>query len=223
MIATKDSFDPHGSEQLPGSRRVCVEGRIHKDIRVPMREITLSPTKSMNGRIEVNEPVRVYDTSGPWGDPDFKGDVRQGLPPLRENWIRARGDVEEYEGRPVRPGDNGYRGEQYGRVVRRPVPVDQPAWPVEFMGPKRKPLRASKGHPVTQLWYARQGIITPEMEFIAIRENMLIADRGSRIADRRDNLVRNDLNKQHAGSAQHGTRNTEHGTGRPPRQQAGRD
>src|SRR4029077_8263633 len=88
---------------LPNSRRVYVSGKIHSDIRVPFREITLAPTKSINGAIEVNEPVRVYDTSGPWGDPDFHGDVTQGLPPLRAKWIRERGDIEEINGRAASP------------------------------------------------------------------------------------------------------------------------
>ena len=69
MIATKDSFEPHSSDQLPNSKKVYVEGTLHKDVRVPMREIELAPTKSHTGRAEVNEPVRVYDCSGPWGDP----------------------------------------------------------------------------------------------------------------------------------------------------------
>ena len=71
MIASKESFEPHSSEQLPNSSRVYVEGQIHQDIRVPMREIKLSPTKAFNGKIEENAPVRVYDCSGPWGDPSF--------------------------------------------------------------------------------------------------------------------------------------------------------
>src|SRR5438270_8791605 len=90
---------------LPNSRKVYVPGKRHPDIRVPFREITLAPTKSISGEIEVNEPVRVYDTSGPWGDPDFHGTassartVEQGLPPLRAKWIRDRGADEEIEGR----------------------------------------------------------------------------------------------------------------------------
>jgi len=86
-------------KSLPNSRKIYVSGTLHKEIGVPFREIMLAPTKSMNGEIELNEPVRVYDTSGPWGDPDFRGDVTQGLPPLRARWIAARGDVEEIDGR----------------------------------------------------------------------------------------------------------------------------
>jgi phosphomethylpyrimidine synthase len=192
MIASKNSFEPHSSDQLPNSKKVYVAGQIHPDVRVPMREIQLAPTKAFNGSTETNEPVRVYDTSGPWGDPNFNGTVTQGLPALRRDWILKRGDVEEYEGRVVKPQDNGH-----ARVIRRPVPVDSDALPVEFTGEKRKPFRA-KGKPVTQLAYARAGVITPEMEFIAIRENLRVAQ----IADLAKDIVRNDLEKQHAGSAQ---------------------
>src|SRR6202035_3478472 len=80
---------------------------------VPFREISLAPTKTMSGEIEVNEPVRVYDTSGPWGDQEFSGDVEQGLPALRAKWIRDRRDVEEIEGRKVTPIDDGYLSEKH--------------------------------------------------------------------------------------------------------------
>ena len=193
MIASPDSFEPHSSEQLPNSKKVYVPGQLHAGVRVPMREITLAPTKTYTGQTEANEPVRVYDTSGPWGDPDFTGTVTQGLPALRRDWILQRADVEEYEGRSVKPQDNGY-----ARVIRRPVPVDSTSLPVEFTGDKREPLRAKKGKVVTQLAYARAGVITPEMEFIAIRENLRVAQ----IADLTKDITRNDLNKQHAGSAQ---------------------
>ena len=195
MIASKDSFEPHSSDQLPNSKKVYVAGKIHPDVRVPMREISLAPTKTYSGQTEANEPVRVYDTSGPWGDPAFTGSVTEGLPALRHHWILNRGDVEEYEGRLVKPLDNGYTG---GRIIRRPVPVDSTALPVEFTGEKRKPLRAKNGKVVTQLAYARAGVITPEMEFIAIRENLRVAQ----IADLAKDNARNDLDKQHAGSAQ---------------------
>ena len=198
MIATKESFEPHSSEQLPASKRIYVQGTIHKDIRVPMREIELTPTQGFNGQIEVNDPVRVYDCSGPWGDPEFNGSVTEGLPALRAKWIRVRGDVEEYKGRETKPQDDGYLSKKHARIVRRPVPVDQVSLPVEFTGEKRKPLRAKPAKVVTQLAYARAGIITPEMEFIAIRENMGRA----RISDLANDIVRNQLDKQHAGSTQ---------------------
>jgi phosphomethylpyrimidine synthase len=173
MIASKDSIEPKSSDYvMPNSQRVYVEGEIHPEVRVPFREISLAPTKDFNGQLEANEPVRVYDTSGPWGDPQFAGDSSQGIPALREEWIRAREDVAEYDGRDIKPEDNGYltRGhEEFASTAERRNRLEN------FQGAKRKPLRASAGHPVTQLWYARQGIITPEMEFIAIRENHGIA------------------------------------------------
>src|SRR4051794_1352711 len=99
MIAKKDSLEPHSSEQLPNSKRVYLKGQLHPDVRVPMREIELSATKTFNGSTEINDPVRVYDCSGPWGDPEFDCSVEEGLPALRRDWILGRGDVEEYEGR----------------------------------------------------------------------------------------------------------------------------
>ena len=197
MIATKESIEPQSSDRLPNSKKVYVSGTIHPDVQVPFREISLTPTKSFDGRMEVNEPVRVYDCSGPWGDPAFHGNSDEGLPALRAKWIRARGDVEEYDGRQVKPQDNGYlsgKHAEYASKAEKNRLVEFPG----LKGHPRKPLRASKGHPVTQLWYARQGIITPEMEFIAIRENMGRA----KMADMAKDIVRNDLNKQHAGSTQ---------------------
>src|SRR5262245_48322264 len=186
---------------LPNSKKTFVPGTIHPDIRVPFREISLAPTKSMNGEIEINEPVRVYDTSGPWGDANFHGDVTQGLPPLRSKWIRDRGDVEEYDGRRVQPIDDGYLSELHAERAERKRPTPNAQRPTSksesgngagsnsvldvrrsAFGVSRRVLRA-KSNAVTQLWYARQGIITPEMEFIAIRENM---DRESRRSEIRN-------------------------------------
>ncbi|AWG39336.1 phosphomethylpyrimidine synthase ThiC [Bacillus velezensis] len=138
-----------------GSKKVYAEGS-SPDIRVPMREISLSATTGAF-REEENAPVRVYDTSGPYTDPDVQIDIHEGLGALRTKWITGRGDVEEYNGRTVRPEDNGYKKE--GRAA-------------EYPGLQRKPLRAKPGKNVTQLHYARKGIITPEMEFIAIREHV---------------------------------------------------
>ncbi|MCU9592672.1 phosphomethylpyrimidine synthase ThiC [Bacillus velezensis] len=138
-----------------GSKKVYAEGS-SPDIRVPMREISLSATTGAFGE-EENAPVRVYDTSGPYTDPDVQIDIHEGLGALRTKWITGRGDVEEYNGRTVRPEDNGYKKE--GRAA-------------EYPGLQRKPLRAKPGKNVTQLHYARKGIITPEMEFIAIREHV---------------------------------------------------
>ncbi|HLX72532.1 MAG TPA: phosphomethylpyrimidine synthase ThiC, partial [Verrucomicrobiae bacterium] len=197
MIASKNSFEPHSSDSLPNSAKVYVPGEIHPDVRVPFREIRLTPTKSFNGAVEANEPVRVYDCSGPWGDPNFTGQVEEGLPALREKWIRARGDVEEYDGREVKPQDNGYLSGKHAEFASQAERNRL----VEFPGLKsnrRRTLRAKAGKVVTQLAYARAGIITPEMEFIAIRENMGRA----KIADMAKDIVRNELEKQHAGSTQ---------------------
>jgi len=202
MIANKENFDPHSSEQLPNSKRIYVQGTIHPDVRVPMREIEVSPTKSYTGTITPNAPVRVYDCSGPWGDPEFRGKVEEGLPALRRDWILKRGDVEEYEGRPVQPIDDGYLSEQH-RTLSKAKRQDETNFRLEGLtAPRRKPLRAKPGKVVTQLQYARAGIITPEMEFIAIRENMRIGDWRLTIGDLKNDIVRNDLLKQHEGSSQ---------------------
>ncbi|HTB85565.1 MAG TPA: phosphomethylpyrimidine synthase ThiC [Candidatus Sulfotelmatobacter sp.] len=199
MIATKESFEPHSSEQLPASKRVYVEGQVHPELRVPMREITQSPTKLNECDVRVNKPVRVYDCSGPWGDPDFTGTSDEGLPALRREWILKRGDVEEYEGREVKPQDNGYLSGKHAEFASKAEKNRL----VEFPGltaNRRRTLRAKPGRVVTQLQYARADIITPEMEFIAIRENLGRA----RISDMANDNVRNQLEKQHAGSSQLG-------------------
>jgi len=146
MSAIETVSQSHSRESLPNSAKVYVPGKTHPELRVPMREVRLSVTKGAQDRKESNPPVQVYDCSGPWGDPDFSADLEQGLPGLRRSWILARGDVEEV-----------------------PSPKRQ------SQDPKRKgqpPLRAKPGKVVTQLQYARQGMVTPEMEFIAIRENL---------------------------------------------------
>jgi phosphomethylpyrimidine synthase len=152
MIATKSAFEPQSSEPLPASAKVYAPGTLHPELRVPFREINLRPTKSFNGRTETNPPVRVYDCSGPWGDLEFQGNVDAGLPALRQPWIAARGDVEGVE------------------TSYRPIPGRSDASIPTAL--RRKPLRAKPGRAVTQLYYARLGMITPEMEFIAIRENL---------------------------------------------------
>src|ERR1044071_7679415 len=165
---------------LPNSRKVYIAGEMHPEIRVPFREISLAPTKTMSGQIEVNEPVVVYDTSGPWGDADQHHDPNEGLPALRAKWIRDRGDVEEVEGRAVRPQDNGYLSISHANSARR---NGNSKLEIRNSKLERKPLRAKPGSAVTQLWYAREGIVTPEMEFIAIREN---ARRVAAVSDRRN-------------------------------------
>jgi phosphomethylpyrimidine synthase len=157
--------------QLPNSKKIFVSGKLHPDIRVPFREISLASTKTMSGEIEINESVRVYDTSGPWGDPDFHGGVTQGLPPMRAKWIRERGDIEEISGRAASPRDDGY----FSEVHRASANGHDGNSRFEIRDSKfaaQKPWRGRAGSAVTQLAYARRGIITPEMEFIAIRENL---------------------------------------------------
>ena len=161
MNASKDEMpDESRSESLfPNSTRVYVEGTIHPDVKVAMREIALSPTTMPSGETQENPPVRVYDTSGPWGDPDFQGKVEEGLPAMRREWILARGDVEEYDGREVKPEDNGYLSDEHADRYNENKAAKNKL--KEYPGLKRKPLRA-KDHPVTQLWYAQQGIIIPQ-------------------------------------------------------------
>jgi phosphomethylpyrimidine synthase len=169
MIASKDSFEPSSTEAFPNSRKVYARGKLHPEIRVPFREIQVSATKRLNGEMEQNEPVRVYDTSGPCSDPATECDVREGLVPVRRDWILSRADVEEYGGRTTRPEDNGYLSTAHADSAKRSERVGRLE---PFPGLRRKPLRAKSGANVTQLHYARKGLITPEMEFIALRENM---------------------------------------------------
>jgi phosphomethylpyrimidine synthase len=148
-------LDPALTQPFPASTRIYVEGT-QPGVRVPMREIRLSPTRSHTGAVTENPPVTVYDTSGPYTDPAVEIDVRRGLAPLRREWILGRGDVEEL------PDVSS----EYGR--RRAA--DPRLAALRFHG-TRKPLRARASANVTQMHYARKGIITPEMELIAIREN----------------------------------------------------
>ena len=197
MISEKEMSESSAETPLPNSRKVYVEGQLHPDIRVPFREISLAPTKTMSGEIEVNEPVRVYDTSGPWGDVDQQVDVNQGLRPLRADWIRARRDVEEIEGRAVSPIDDGYLSEAHAAARNGNSKFDRQSGSDRNSKFPRKPLRAKPGNCVTQLAYARRGIITPEMEYIAIREAGKI--RGSNGASPARTEIRNSLAHQHPG------------------------
>ena len=180
--------------QFPNSTRIYVQGEIHPTVNVPLREIRLSDTEHPNGTVEKNDPVRVYDCSGPWGDPEFEGDVTKGLPAMRLQWILDRGDVEEYDGRDVKPEDNGYLSEAHSEKYNSLK--DGKNRLKEYPGLKRKPLRSKSSreegadwHPVTQKWYADQGIITPEMEYIAIRENLGRKEEFQTIADKYPNLA----------------------------------
>ncbi len=186
MVANSDSLN--GRKGC--SRRIYVKGKLYPDLSVPMREIDQSPTKLISGEIEANDPIRVYDCSGPWGDPAFDCDVEKGLPPFRDAWIRGRGDVSAYGGREIKPEDDGYLS------VRHVESANDRKENRVFPGLRRDPLRA-KSHPVTQLWYARQGIVTPEMEYISIREN-LGRERALELLENKKG-ARNILNQQHRG------------------------
>ncbi len=143
---------------FPNSKKIYVSGKLH-DIRVAMREIALSETKLYNGSTEKNPPVTVYDTSGVYTDPNVSIDVRKGIPRLRESWILQRGDVEQLSD----------FSSQYCRQRQADPSIDR----LRFEHLK-KPLRAKTGMNVSQMHYAKKGIITPEMEYIAIRENQRI-------------------------------------------------
>lgn len=143
---------------LPNSKKVYIDGQLFP-IKVAMREITLSPTKLSSGGIEVNPPVTVYDTSGPYTDNQAVIDVRKGLPRIREPWILDRGDVEVLEG----------ITSEYGKKRLADTKLDDLRF--EY---SHKPMVAKEGMNVSQLSYAKKGIITPEMEYVAIRENQKI-------------------------------------------------
>ncbi|HVG28432.1 MAG TPA: phosphomethylpyrimidine synthase ThiC [Pyrinomonadaceae bacterium] len=170
MSTTKNKGDGrHASGQvgLPNSQRVYVEGKA-AGVRVPFREVSLNATRRGDNTLEANEPVRVYETAGAWGDPAAKCDVREGLAALRRDWIVARGDVEEYEGREVKPEDDGYLTASAAEYAQ----VKDKGRLEYFPGLRRAPLRARASKRVTQMHYARRGVVTPEMEFVALRENM---------------------------------------------------
>lgn len=138
---------------IRGSRKIHVESARFPGLTVAMREISLEPSSG-------EPPVRVYDTSGPYTDTNVIIDIAAGLPKLRRDWIVGRGDVEEYDAREVKPEDNGLKG------------PDRSAGVPAFPNVVKRPLRAKAGGNVSQMHYARQGIITPEMEYVAIRENL---------------------------------------------------
>ncbi len=150
-------YDQAAVQPFPNSRKIYVTGS-RPDLRVPMREIHQSPTPLPGGGIEPNPPIFVYDTSGPYTDPAASIDIRQGLPPLRAPWIAERGDSEELSGPSSRFGQERLS--------------DPAIAALRFPGLTRRPRRAKTGANVTQMHYARRGIITPEMEFVAIRENL---------------------------------------------------
>ncbi len=164
---TRDSF--------PSSRKVYVKGTIHKDVNVSMREIELSESKPMfkGGAFvkDKNQPVTVYDSSGPYTDPNIYIDIKVGIPKLRENWIFDRNDVEQLN----------EISSEYGKARLYNSELNH----LRF-GHLKKPLAAKKGKNVTQMHYAKKGIITPEMEYIAIRENQKLS-------------LQNSITEQHSG------------------------
>ncbi len=159
------------------SKKIYVPGQLH-DIKVAMREISLSPTKLSNGKTEENLPVTVYDTSGPFTDPDITVDLKKGLHRLREEWIMQRGDVQQL---------NDFTSEYCRQRLADPR-LDA----LRFQHLK-KPLKAKPGRNVSQMYYAKQGIITPEMEYVAIRENQRIDILGQQLSGQ--------LTQQHEGNS----------------------
>jgi phosphomethylpyrimidine synthase len=141
---------------FPASRKTYVQGSRH-DLRVPFREVALQPTRDMRGVLSPNEPLLLYDTSGPYTDPSVEIDVKRGLAPLRLPWIQERSDVEEVE----------CSSSFYRQLRERDPKLDS----IRFQS-SRRPMRAKPGQRVTQMYYAKQGVITPEMEYVAIRENL---------------------------------------------------
>jgi len=162
--ATDEKVEISTDPISPNSKKVYVNGTLHPDIKVPFREISLSPSTTLsgngNGHHKENDEssILVYDTSGPYTDPETKIDIREGLQPIRLPWITGREDVEYYDARTIMPKDDGYRDGENPNTER-------------FPKTRVQVLRAKPGQNVTQMHYAKKGIITPEMEFIAIREN----------------------------------------------------
>ncbi|MFH2143980.1 MAG: phosphomethylpyrimidine synthase ThiC [Bacteroidota bacterium] len=147
------------SKPIPGSKKVYIDGKLHS-IKVAMREIHLSDTMINNDEIEKNAPLTVYDTSGPFTDYNVIVDIKKGLPKLRENWIANRNDTHKLPD----------LSSEYGRKRMHLTELDK----LRFEHVNTNPLKARTGKTPTQLYYARKGIITPEMEYVAIRENQLI-------------------------------------------------
>lgn len=152
-------------EPFPASKKVYVNGSIHKDMKVAMREISQSDSKAVftDGEFkkDQNPPVTVYDTSGPYTDPNIEIDVRRGIPRIREQWIFDRNDVERLDGLTSEFGQERLENSDLDYLRFEHI---------------KKPLKAKKGENVSQMYYAKKGIITPEMEYVAIRENQRIEE-----------------------------------------------
>lgn len=182
------------NENQNNAKRVYVEGPKH-GVKVPMREITLSPTKSSDGQETENPAIRLYDTSGPWGDSEFHGQHEQGLPPLRKHWVLDREDTQIIDGRKSTPADNGYLSDLHAQRSDKRT-NDLP----DFDRSKITTRKSLPQKTVTQLHYARQGIITPEMEFVAIRENMKLQSLKNDLKCS-EGADRNTLAHQHPGES----------------------
>ena len=158
-------------DPLPASKKIYVKGKIHHDVRVPMREIVLgdsSPGFNGNGSNDLgNQAITVYDTSGPYTDPDVEIDVLKGIPPLRTNWITGRNDVVQLE--------------EFSSLYANEKAVDNGSEKIQFKN-LRPPYKAKAGSNVTQMHYARKGLITPEMEFVAIRENQKLESYAGKLS-----------------------------------------
>ncbi len=178
FLSDKASLDDDALASFPNSRKIYVDGKLF-DIRVPMREITQSPTQSELGKTE-NPKIYVYDTSGPYTDPSAKVDIRKGLPELRKTWIEARNDTELLNG-PT---------SIYGKKR-----ASDPELASMRFDLARNPLRAKTGKNVSQMHYAKNGIVTSEMEFIAIRENLKREDFLKNLNKEQKDV----LGAQHAG------------------------
>lgn len=159
--AMKDAIrvDELSTQPFPASDKFYVQGS-RPDVQVGLRQITLTATQLSEGKTEYNAPVRVYDTSGPYTDPDIAIDVRKGLKPIREGWVDERGDTEVLE----------HFSSDYAKIREMNIALEDLRFEL-----KRKPKKARVGKNVSQLHYAKQGIITPEMEYIAIRENLALS------------------------------------------------
>jgi len=183
LLRDTAQVDAASVEPLPGSSKIYVQGS-RADIQVPMREIklTATPVQARDGstRLEPNPPVRVYDTSGAYTDPKANIDIRKGLAPIRDQWIFDRNDTE------LLAGDSS----EYSRKRAADLSLQQLRFDL-----KRNPRRALPGKNVSQMHYARRGIITPEMEYIAIRENMALA------AAKEAGELPGELGFQHPGNA----------------------
>ncbi|UJB32896.1 phosphomethylpyrimidine synthase ThiC [Chromobacterium sp. Beijing] len=178
--------DTAAIQPLPNSRKIHVAGS-RPDIRVPMREISQSDTPTQFGG-EANPPITVYDTSGPYTDPDARIDIQSGLPPLRAGWIAERGDCEQLAG----------LSSEYGRVRE----ADPKLAELRF-NLTRQPRRALPGRNVSQMHYARRGVVTPEMEFVAIRENLRRREYldALRAAGGKNSRLAELMTRQHPGQA----------------------